>query len=139
MLFPLFLAGHLIGDWIVQTDRQARLKVWPWTGPAAPWTYQVSRTPKRAWWTSAGANQGHMLTYHLAMAAFVLPAWHTRATLAAFAVSWVTHSFIDRRWPVRALLRATGSGEFAEGWGVMAADQALHLSILAVIAYLAGS
>ncbi len=40
-----------------------------------------------------------------------------------------SHALIDRRWPVRALLRASGSPGFATvEWGVIAVDQALHLS-----------
>lgn len=27
--FPLLMAGHALGDWIVQTDRQAAGKGWP--------------------------------------------------------------------------------------------------------------
>ena len=46
---------------------------------------------------------------------------------------------IDRRWPVRALLRMAGSPGFATvNWGVIAVDQALHLSILAMLAVLLG-
>ena len=114
-LFPLLLAGHLLGDWIVQTDRQALNKTTSWA-----------------------ANQAHCLTYHLTMAAFVLPVWHTWGTALAFVISWVSHGCIDRRWPVRWLLAHTGSEAFAQQlWGVLAADQALHLAILAVIAAVA--
>jgi hypothetical protein len=125
MLFPLLLAGHLLGDWVVQTDWQAATKAW---------TLGDYRAGRR-YWTSIMANQAHCLTYHLTMAFIVVPFWHTRATVAAFVISWVSHGFIDRRWPVRWLLRNTGSPAFAEQlWGVIAADQALHLFILALIA-----
>jgi hypothetical protein len=51
----------------------------------------------------------------------------------------VTHAVIDRRWPVRALMRAAGSPGFATvEWGVIAVDQALHLFILAMLALLLG-
>lgn len=116
-LFPLLLAGHLVGDWVVQTDWMAANK---------------ARTD------GLWAMLAHVLTYHLAMAAFVLPVWHTRGTALALLVSALTHGFIDRRWPVRSLLRMTGSPEFAgQLWGVIATDQALHLSILCVIAAVA--
>src|SRR5687767_11828595 len=118
-LFLLLLCGHLIGDWVVQTDWMAANKGVP--SQASSW--------RRSMW----ANQAHCLTYHLAMAVAVLPLWHTWGTLLAFVVSWATHGFIDRRWPVRWLLRKTGSPGFAEQtWGVIATDQALHLSILAL-------
>jgi hypothetical protein len=125
MLFPLLLAGHLLGDWVVQTDWQAATKGW----------VQGDYQSGRHYWTSIRANQAHCLTYHLAMAALVVPVWHAWGTLVAFAANWATHGFIDRRWPVRWLLRNTGSPACAEQlWGVIAADQALHLVILVLIA-----
>lgn len=137
VIFPLLLAGHLVGDWVVQTDWQAAYKSWPWREVMLPRTI-VTRTRRGAWWYSIGANQAHCLTYHLTLAAFVLPVWRTWGTLAAFAASWATHGFLDRRWPVRWLLERTGSRRFAgQLWGVLAADQALHIAVLAVIAALA--
>jgi hypothetical protein len=118
-LFLLLLAGHLLGDWLVQTDWQA-----------------LNKAAATGWFR---ANQLHCLTYHVTMAVAVLPVWHTWETLLAFAISWASHGFIDRRWPVRWLLRKTGSPGFAEQtWGVIATDQALHLTILALIAVAAG-
>lgn len=138
MLFPLLLAGHLLGDWVVQTDWQAATKAWT---PGSVhylrdgYIYKLPVLDRVKWWRSIRAVETHCLTYHLAMAAIVLPAWHTWGTALALVVSWVTHGFIDRRWPVRWLLRATGSPAFAEQtWGVIGADQALHIAILALIA-----
>lgn len=140
-LFLALLTGHLLGDWVVQTDWMAAFKSWsPGRSAeiAADATRGDTRRARRLWWESIRANQAHCLTYHLAMAIAVLPVWHSWGTVAGFAVSWVSHGFIDRRWPVRALLRATGSPAFAEQmWGVIATDQALHLSILAMVALLA--
>lgn len=138
-LFPVLLAAHLVGDWIVQTDWQATYKGWPWREMVFPPSRSfVSNARRGAWWYSVRANQAHCLTYHLTMAAFVLPFWRSWGVLVALAVSWATHGFIDRRWPVKALLRATGSRSFAEQtWGVLCADQALHVAILAVIAAVA--
>jgi hypothetical protein len=57
--------------------------------------------------------------------------------LVVLAVSAGSHAIIDRRWPVRALLRATGSPGFARvEWGVLAVDQSLHLCVLALLAVL---
>jgi hypothetical protein len=115
-VFLALLASHLLGDWVVQTDEQATTKT-------------------RSW----GALAGHVARYHLIMAGLLLvplvrdgwPAWRALVTLA---VSAATHAFIDRRWPVRSLLRVVGSPGFATlEWGVIAVDQALHLSILAML------
>lgn len=138
-LFLFLLIGHLLGDWVVQTDWQAANKAWiPGKHVYVDGLARVPLRERKGWLESMWANQAHCLTYHLTMAIAVLPVWHSWATVAGFAVSWASHGFIDRRWPVRALLRATGSPGFAEQlWGVIAADQALHLSILAMIAVVA--
>lgn len=106
------LAGHLIGDWIVQTDWQAANKTTSWK-----------------------ANQQHMLGYHLTLAAFCAFAMPAPFVLVTVVVSWLTHSIIDRRWPVQRLMEMTGSRPFSTTtFGVIAVDQALHLSILAITA-----
>jgi hypothetical protein len=72
-----------------------------------------------------GVLWGHVLTYHLCMAVLVLPFWHDRWALLGFVISATTHGFIDRRCPVRWLLRRTGSASFSEiQLGVLSADQA---------------
>jgi hypothetical protein len=139
MTLASVLAGHLIGDWIVQTDWQAAHKVWP--PPVPPRAHRLvgppevlarlEREAKRRSWK---ANQQHMLGYHLALAACC---WRTppKRLAALIAVSWLTHSFIDRRWPVKWLMEHTGSAPFSEtSWGPMCVDQALHLAILALAA-----
>jgi hypothetical protein len=63
--------------------------------------------------------------------------WPTWKAPAAMTVSAITHAVIDRRRPVRALMRVAGSPGFATvEWGVIAVDQALHLFILAMLALL---
>jgi len=124
-LLPIVLAGHFIGDWIVQTDEQAANKA-------------------TSWW----ANQRHMVGYHFTMwmifsAACLMhldaltpeSVGMLRIDMAIIiAVSWVTHSIIDRRWPVVWLMEHTGSGPFSKTpWGPMAVDQALHLGILCLL------
>lgn len=116
MIFALALAGHLIGDWIVQTDTQALRKTESW-----------------------GAMAGHMLTYHLTLGVFLAAVLSAGDLAIVLAVSTATHAFLDRRWPVRWLLRHTGSPDFAETTlGVLAADQALHIAVLAVSLALVG-
>jgi hypothetical protein len=120
-VFLVLLAGHLLGDWVAQSDWQARTKTRSWAALAA-----------------------HVATYHLVMGAFLLlpilrDGWPPWKALLALLVSAATHAVIDRRWPVRALLTASASPGFATlEWGVIAVDQALHLTILALLAVLLG-
>ena len=121
IVFLVLLAGHLLGDWVAQSDWQATNKTRSWAALAA-----------------------HVAGYHLVMGLLLLlpvlrDGWPAGKALAVLAVSAATHALIDRRWPVRALLRVAGSPGFATvEWGVIAVDQALHLSILAMLAVLLG-
>lgn len=115
-LFTALLVSHLIGDWIVQTDNQARDKVGSWLAMAE-----------------------HVAGYHLVMLVMLALVWPAdRSELPALAivvVSAASHALIDRRWPTVALLRVTRSGRLAEQtWGVFVTDQALHISILGLLA-----
>jgi Protein of unknown function (DUF3307) len=120
-VFLVLLAGHLLGDWVAQTDWQATTKTRSWPALAA-----------------------HVAAYHLVMGALLLlpvmrDGWPTWKALVVLLVSAATHAVIDRRWPVRALLRLTASPGFATvDWGVVAADQALHVTILAMLAVMLG-
>lgn len=115
-LLALVLAGHFLGDWVVQSDWQAQNKMRSWR-----------------------AMGQHMIGYHLVLALLSGFAWPFHRGLPIrwwvfIGVSLVTHAVIDRRRPVQWLLRHTGSAAFAEQpWGVMAVDQALHLSILCIL------
>ena len=121
IVFLVLLAGHLLGDWVAQTDWQATNKTRSWAALVA-----------------------HVASYHLLMGLLLLipilrDGWSAEKALAAVTVSALTHALIDRRWPVRALLRAAGSPGFATvEWGVIAVDQALHLFILAMLALVLG-
>jgi hypothetical protein len=120
-VFLILLTSHLLGDWVAQSDWQATNKTRSWAALVA-----------------------HVAGYHLVMALLLLvpvlrDGWPAGKALAVLAVSAATHALIDRRWPVRALLRVAGSPGFATiEWGVIAVDQALHLSILAMLAVLLG-
>lgn len=48
---------------------------------------------------------------------------------------------VDRRWPVRWLMKHTGSASFADTeWGPIVVDQAIHLTILLLTStYLLGA
>jgi hypothetical protein len=121
IVFLVLLAGHLLGDWVAQTDWQAANKTRSWAALAT-----------------------HVASYHLIVGLLLLipvlrDGWPAGKALAVLTVSASTHAVIDRRWPVRALLRAAGSPGFATvEWGVIAVDQALHLFILAMLALLLG-
>ena len=121
VVFLVLLSGHLVGDWVIQSDWQATNKTRSWAALAA-----------------------HVGRYHFVMGLLLLvpvvrDGWPAGKALAVLAVSAATHALIDRRWPVRALMRVAGSPGFATiEWGVIAVDQALHLSILAILAVLLG-
>ena len=62
--------------------------------------------------------------------------WHDWSAAAFFSISAGTHALVDRRWPTRFILGTTGSKGFSTVfWGVIATNQALHLSILAISFY----
>lgn len=122
------IVAHQVGDHVVQTDRQA-------AGKAA------------AGWRGVRAMAGHLLSYH-AVAAFVVVGTFSvlglpltlGGTLAGLGFSAVTHAFLDRRWPVRAVLHAARAPQFAAATtpvcGAYQADQALHYLALGVSALL---
>lgn len=122
------LIGHQLGDHIAQTDNQADNKA------------ARGRAGLRA-------MAGHLLGYHLTAGAVLagtalvleLPLSPT-GLVAGFTFSLVSHAIIDRRTPVRQLLRVTRSPVFAEQTspvcGMYVADQALHWVSLLVSALL---
>jgi hypothetical protein len=115
------LADHVLG----QTDRQAVNKAKPgWAG----WQHIA----------------GHVFLYHAVML-FMLGAARLAldlpisgfGTAAGIGFSMASHAIIDRRWPVRWILRRTGSAPFAEtAHGMYVSDQALHHFCLWVSALL---
>ncbi|GAA2972275.1 hypothetical protein GCM10010519_04250 [Streptomyces lactacystinicus] len=132
--------GHVLADYVLgQTDWQAAHK-----GAPRPEEVAAGVSPRRGW----GACLAHCLSYHLVMVGLYgtlrlvvpLPATLLGAT-AALAWSFATHAILDRRWPVRWILRRLGSAGFAElrsgGLnGVHLADQALHRTALIISAVL---
>jgi hypothetical protein len=101
----LVLAGHLLGVFVLQTDRQTATKESCW-----------------------GADLAHVFTYHLTMAVLIVPVWHDWRAATFLSISIATHALVDRRWPTRLVLSNTGTQGFSTVfWGVIATDQALHL------------
>jgi hypothetical protein len=126
-VFVALFAAHHLGDHVIQTDHQAATKALP---------------GRRGW----AAMAGHLATYHAAaVVALILLALAgvpltVAGCAAGLALSAVTHGFLDRRWPVQWILRATGSPRFAESTtplhGGYLADQSLHIACLFVSALL---
>lgn len=113
-LFPMILAGHLLGDFVAQTDWQAANKEHNWK-----------------------ADLAHVTTYNLLLAGLVLPFWHTWEAWVFLAISYSSHALFDRRWPTRMVLEVTRSKWFStQFWGVITTDQAIHISILGISYYL---
>jgi hypothetical protein len=130
VLLPTLWAAHNVGDHIAQTDHEAANKATDWSAMA-----------------------GHIGSYQSVQtvaAELVLRSTGLRrnrwAGLAGAVFSAGSHAFIDRRWPVRKLLRATGAPGYAELalWtrkgekpfrvGMYQADQALHHGCLLIAA-----
>jgi hypothetical protein len=117
-------AAHQVADHVFgQTDHQAAHKA----------------APGLTGWRNLSAHVG---LYHLVLAA-MLAATITLLDLtvtpggiaAGLGFSAITHSLLDRRWPVRWLLEHTGSAPFSRqaGHGINGmylADQALHYGCL---------
>lgn len=122
VLLPTLLVAHNVADHVVQTDHQALSKA-------------------DSWRAMAGHVGGYQAVQVLAVEA-VLAATGLRcspwAKLAGALVSAATHAYLDRRWPVRAILEHTGSPAFAKLTtpinGMYQADQALHHGCLLVAA-----
>jgi hypothetical protein len=125
--FGSYYAGHLAGDYWVQTTPQA-------LGKGAPG------------WAGRRACAAHVATYTLTQAGFLalaarrlgLPASPRRAA-AGLALSAATHYFADRRAPLRRVASLTGKGEFwdsGEGLASGAAhlDQAWHIGWIFIAA-----
>lgn len=138
--WAILAAGHSMADHVFgQTDHQAGCK-------GAPSEDDVRRGESRhkGW----GANLAHVWQYHIVMlivllaASVFLPLPLTPLGITAgLAWSAVTHAIIGRRWPVRWILRRTGSPNFADlragGLnGMYLADQALHHGCLLISAIL---
>jgi hypothetical protein len=132
VILPTLWSAHNVGDHVAQTDHQANRKTKDWSAMA-----------------------GHIATYQAAQAvavSSVLAATGLRCNrwslLAGTVLSAASHAFIDRRWPVAAVLDATGSPGFADltfaarrgsvkfpfPQGMYLADQALHHGCLLVAA-----
>jgi hypothetical protein len=81
-IFPVLFAAHMLGDWVIQTDKQALAKM--------------------SSWRAIGRSPTHVPPVHGGPRSAVLA---RPMGVAGFVISATTHGFIDRRCPVRWLLR----------------------------------
>lgn len=135
LAFVGFLAalgiGHLPGDILAQTHRQATGKGRPSADRLATGTHP---------WTGWPQNLGHCSSYLACQALACLLVLQVvplplPGVIAALAVSGTTHAVIDRRWIVQRILAAKGCTGWPEAglW----ADQALHAGAIGVAAVIA--
>ncbi|WP_380286548.1 DUF3307 domain-containing protein [Kitasatospora purpeofusca] len=133
-VFAVLFAAHVWADHCWQTDGWAARKGRPEEEAESPPTAAES-------WRALIA---HVAVYHLVMAVMLavtvvlldLPVSLAGAA-AGIGFSAVTHGFWDRRWPVRAWMVKTGSGEFAKSpQGRYSVDQAQHVFCLWISALL---
>lgn len=143
------LLGHLVGDYILQEDWQARNKGNPWPGrepyPQRVWLTAGDTTAEpeglseqRAWWKARDQwRVGHLAcTVHCTL--YALSCWlfcHAWMPWWAALLVGVAHWPIDRfRLPRLAMERVTNQRAFATGpcapWSFVLVDQIWHLLTL---------
>lgn len=134
-LFVLLYVSHLLADFPLQTDHQAHCK--------AGWT-EGDQDPEpgrhhHGW----GANLAHAGT-HVAVSAAVLAVG--RLVIEGFTLGLVpaavglvlvgvTHSVIDRRWPVARWMAFARQTRFAQHGGAAHVDQTFHVAALVIAAF----
>jgi hypothetical protein len=114
-LFDWLLVGHLVGDFLLQSDSMARRKVseWPWMLRHVGYYTAVVALP--------------VTVYALQHS---VPFWFV---LVALAFIIVTHIVMDRRDVIRWWMRVAGvTAEYA--WLSIVADQVFHILSLALVA-----
>lgn len=97
IVLPTLLVAHTVGDHVIQTDWQAANKHRSW----------------RAMADHVVSYQGAQLLGLVVVGTAVGLHFHPWWSLAGALFSAGTHAFLDRRWPVRWVLTATGSPNFA--------------------------
>lgn len=116
-VFDWLLVGHLVGDFLLQTNEMARRKAQSW-----PWLLM------------------HLGSYMAVMTALLgvlaltssIPLW---AAGLGWLVIGVTHAILDRRDFTRWWMRVVGISPDVM-WLQIAVDQVFHIVILAAVAQL---
>ena len=111
-LFESLVIGHILGDWLLQTEWQAQNKSDNWKAMFA-----------------------HVAVYHAVLLAILIARYGTLAAPVYIAVGGLalTHALLDRKWPVAWLMRALRiSVHRAPDRALsLVVDQSLHLLLLA--------
>lgn len=123
-LFAALLVGHLIGDYIIQQHTWSTRKVAPgWAG--------------RGWCTVHAVTYAAACWAVLAVAVAVEGiAVNGAAVTVGMIINAGLHGFLDRRWPLVWLVRASGSGPWldADPRALLIFDQVVHVITLYAIA-----
>ncbi|MCL6639066.1 MAG: DUF3307 domain-containing protein [Firmicutes bacterium] len=106
-LFTWLFIGHLVGDFLLQTNWMAARKS-----------------------TNCFALFVHVAVYTLSVVAFALPAGGI--SFKAAAVIFLTHFILDKRNLVHYWVRAVNGAEGVE-WLKIVSDQCWHLLVLALV------
>ncbi|MFD6414007.1 MULTISPECIES: DUF3307 domain-containing protein [Actinomycetes] len=122
-IFVLLYVGHLAADYPGQRDHQSAHKA------------EKTRTGWIANATHAGTHVA-VCGALLVLGALVLDEVTLQPLPTAIALAWIgaTHSFIDRRWPIRWWMEHTGQRQFAEHGGAAHVDQTAHVIALVAAA-----
>ena len=116
-LFETLLMGHILGDWIFQTEWQA-------TNKSSNWRAMLV----------------HVAVYHVIMLGFLVM-WagpgDWRIYIAVLLLA-ITHAILDRRQSVHGLMRLLRItvNRPPEKWLAIPIDQAVHLLLLGLTAFL---
>lgn len=132
--FAALYASHMLGDHVLQRDRDNR-------GKAIPGNDRLA-AGEPAWTGWFPACLSHVTGYTVVQAAALLLiavvapiGW--AGVVVALTVSASTHAVIDRRWLVVLLIRAKGCHDWALAPYLL--DQSLHIGALLVAAVLAAA
>lgn len=123
-LFAALIVGHLLGDFLIQQHTWSTRKTKPgWVG--------------RAWCTVHAVTYGAACWAVLALAIAVEGLRVDGTTVAvAMVANAALHGFLDRRWPLVWIIRATGSGPWLDRdpRALLIFDQVVHAVMLYAVA-----
>ena len=114
-LFDALFVSHLVGDWILQNDWQAKNK-------------------SKSWW----ALITHVVVYHILILIVLLYYVGSQPSVyIAVALLALSHLILDRQTTIIWLMQHfhnSGNGT-PERWLMVAFDQALHIVLLGITAF----